>query len=110
MAKQPLDNCSGAYPLFGNKYIQFGRETWDSEDTQHLVRTNLTTIDFGVAVSADTFAGVAGTDATDGVFEVDLVTGSSSNTVTISRNTQQESEQAGSLFTYMFIGTQDVTD
>ena len=110
MGNQPPDNCSGAVPLFGRYYIQFGREDpWTgtaTDESNATIRTNLTTIEMGIATVDDTDCVAEGTDATKSeVLYVEPVV--SSGAVTVHRKTNGASTQS---FSYILIGTQDVTD
>lgn len=114
MAKQPPDNCSGAYPLFGNKYIQFGNNNYFSgtatDESEAFIWTNLTHVDTGIALADDTYAAGTGTDGTVGVHVMNLLVERvvSSGLVKVSRSTQAGA-QGACPFSYILIGDQDDT-
>lgn len=115
MAKQPNDVVSGAYPLYGNKYIQFGAASpWTGDATDEsdaTIRTNLTKIDCAMITIDDTYGVATGTDGTVGVHVQNLAIERvvSSGAVAVVRSSQAAAQGAQS-FSYVLIGDIDATD
>ena len=112
MAKQPNDVVSGAYPLYGNKYIQFGSlAPWTgtaTDESDASIRTNLTNIDAALVTVDDTYGLAIGTDGAANLYlEIERVV--SSGAVTVSRTTQAAS-LGNQSFSYILIGDIDATD
>lgn len=114
MAKQPPDSATGAYPFFGNLYIQAGSTGFTgtlTDASDMTIRTNLTTIKCAVATIDDTYGIATGTDAHAGVHSqqiaIDRTPASGAVTVYRSTSAAAAGEQT---FSYFMIGTQDATD
>lgn len=112
MAKQPNDVVSGAYPFYGNKYIQFGSlAPWTgtaTDESEASIRTNLLNIDCAIISIDDTYGLAIGTDAAANLYmEIERVV--SSGAVTVSRSTQAAS-LGNQSFSYILIGDIDATD
>ena len=112
MAKQPNDVVSGAYPLYGNKFIQFGSMApWTgtaTDESEASIRTNLTSIDCAICSVDDTYGLSIGTDSAANMYlEIERVV--SSGAVTVSRTTQAAS-LGNQSFSYILIGDIDATD
>lgn len=105
--KQPPDNVSGAVPLFGNKYIQYGSTAFTSTESDCAIRTNLTAIDCGIVTVDDTGAIATATDASvDSMLAVERVI--SSSAFMIVRSTQHAASNSAQTFSYIVIGDADV--
>jgi len=112
MAKQPNDVVSGAVPLYGNKYIQFGSlAPWSgdaTDESEASIRTNLTNIECAVVSIDDTYGLAIGTDAAANMYlQIERVV--SSGAVVVSRTTQAAS-LGNQSFSYIMIGNVDSTD
>jgi len=114
MAKQPPDNVTGAYPLYGNLYIQCGKTGFTgtlTDASDMTIRTNLSTIECAICSVDDTYGIATGTDGTAGVHvqNIAIDRSISSGAMTVVRSTQAAAagEQT---FSYIVIGTQDTTD
>lgn len=113
MAKQPPDVVSGAYPLYGNKYIQFGSlSPWTGDATDESdasIRTNLTSIDVGIVTLDDTSGVSIGTDGAGTNYFIQVERVVSSGAFLVVRDTQSASLGTQS-FSYLIIGDIDATD
>ena len=113
--RQPRDVVSGAFPLYGNKYIQFGSEDpWTgtaTDESDASIRTNLTNIDCAMISCDDTYGVATGTDGTVGIHVQNLAIERvvSSGAVTVTRSTQAAA-QGQQTFSYVLIGDVDATD
>lgn len=114
MAKQPPDNVTGAYPLYGNLYIQCGKSGFTgtlTDASDMTIRTNLSTIECALCSVDDTYGIATATDAHAGVHSqqiaIDRAISSSAFTVLRSTSAAAAGEQT---FSYLVIGTQDTTD
>ena len=112
MGSQPPNNVTGAVPLYGDRYIQHGSEDpWTgtaTDESDALIRTNLTEIDTAVISVDDTYGIAIGTDADNNMYlAIERVV--SSGTVKVVRTTQAASLGQQS-FSYIMIGTQNTTD
>jgi len=114
MANQPPNNVSGAYPLFGNKYIQFGSTGFTGANTDVSdvsIRTNLARIDCAVVTIDDTYGIATATDYDAGVhlqnLSIERIVSSGAVTVTRSTEAAAAGEQT---FSYVLIGDVDTTD
>jgi len=110
MSKQPNEGAaSGAYPLYGNKYVQFGSHAFTTTASDYAVRTNLTNIEVGVVTYDDTIAVTLGTDtAANSNLAIERVL--TSGAFLVVRSTQDAANHTGATFSYIVVGNVDATD
>jgi hypothetical protein len=104
MGNQPHATEPGLIPLYENFYIDFGKGTFSTTDSEATVRTRLAVIKYANASCYDTYSAATDNNGEDTLC-VDPVP--SSGAVTITRGTGGTS---GLTFNYFFIGTLDATD
>ena len=108
MAKQP-NEVSGAYPFYANRYIQYGQGAFVGNETNVLVKTNLTAIDAGIITETDTSAIALGTDAAvNDTYTIERTV--TSGSFPVHRSTQSALNLSAPSFSYFIIGNVDATD
>ena len=107
MSKQPGDYVPGLIPFFGNYFIQVGAGSFTNNESDTSVRTALESLKCGQASYTSSTA-----SATDAGCVLAVESDVSSGTVAIHRQNASNAltDLTDAAFTYMLIGTVDLTD